>query len=265
MKGAGLNGTFPGSLTVGYLDLGAVQRIEPTLATYSDPGTTNVKTGVSYIYNDVTATGSYTGADRWSDPGAANVLQGTNYLVNAVTTSGTYVGPSPSSGTAGTVHIGQLKENIRYVLNQANTTTASPCDLSGSMSRRVQTIMTLNPEKIRPQASLFPLVTVFCTGKKIEQKSIAANQQYGKRRAEITFSIVGIVWNDRTTDYRADAADNDLEYLMENLELILRSHGDLTQQCNWQFPNGVTYHSAGYDENSHFRIGVLDLQASVFY
>jgi hypothetical protein len=157
-----------------------------------------------------------------------------------------------------------LKETIRYILDQANTTTAS-VDLSGNMSTRVSTIMKVNPEKLMPQASLFPAVTVFLSNKNIEQKSIAGNQVYGKRKADLTFSIVGMTWNDRTQNYKQDPADDDLEYLMENIELILRSYADLNRNCLWQFPTGVSYHSAGYDEQAHFRIGIIDLQVSVYY
>jgi hypothetical protein len=125
--------------------------------------------------------------------------------------------------------------------------------------------MKVNPEKLMPQASLFPAVTVFLDSKSIEQRSIAGNQVTGKRKADLTFKIVGMTWNDRTQDYRVDPSDNDLEYLMENIERILRNYADLNRNCLWQFPTGITYHSAGYDEQTHFRIGIMDLQVTAYY
>jgi hypothetical protein len=230
----------------------------------SDPGAANVVSGTSYVIYGTTYTGSYN-VPTSTDPGVGNVRLATSYIISGATLTGTLNVPSAVSGTAGTCDTTSIKETIRYVLDQSNTTTASPIDLSSNLARRVQTIMKVNPEKLIPQASLFPAVTVFLDSKDIEQKSIAGNQQYGKRRANLTFKIVGMLWNDRTQNYKEDPADNDLEYLMENIELILRSYADLNRNCNWQFPTGVSYHSAGYDEQAHFRIGIIDLQVSVYY
>lgn len=229
----------------------------------TNPGAANVLSGTGYTINGTSYTGSLVYGTN-TDPGVGNVRLGTSYAIQGVALTGTLSVPTAVSGTASTCDTNTIKETLRYILDQANTTTAS-VDLSSNLARRVQTIMKINPEKLRPQASLFPCVTVFLSNKSIEQKSIAGNQVAGKRKANLTFSIVGMTWNDRTQDYRKDPADDDLEYLMENIELILRSYADLNRNCLWQFPTGVSYHSAGYDEQTHFRIGIIDLQVTVYY
>ncbi len=230
----------------------------------TNPGAANVLSGTGYTINDVSYTGSYHNA-TYSDPGVSHVAVGTNYIYADVTQTGLLNVPTPASGTAGTCDTNTIKETIRWVLNEANTTTGAPIDLSNNLSRQVQSILKINPEKIMPQASLFPCITIFLDSKSMEQKTIASNQVYGKRLAKLVFKIVGMTWNDRMLTYKEDPSDNDLEYLMENVELILRSYADLNKNCNWQFPTGVTYHSSGIDEQTHFRVGVIDLEVTILY
>ena len=162
-------------------------------------------------------------------------------------------------------NINSIKDTIATTLDAANTTTASPIDLSSDMAKRVRVVMKVNPEKISPQASLFPLVTVFIDGKDVNNTTISATQLIGKRKADLSFKVVGMTWNDTASDYKQDPSDNDLEYLMENIEYVLRSNPTLSGYCSVQYSTGVTYHSAGYDEQSHLRIGILDLKVSVYY
>jgi len=235
------------------------------IPTYTDPGVANVVSGTSYIFNDATLTGTYAVA-AYTDPGIANVRLNTEYIFNDSTLTGTLNVPAAASGTAGTVDINQLKEQIRYVLAEANTTTGSPIDLSNNMTRRVQHIAKVNPEKIHDfTANIVPAVTVYTERKDIEQKTIAVNQVSGKREAKMNFNIVGMVWVPYTTDFREDPADEDIEVLMENVERVLRSFADLSGNAKWQFPTGVQYHSVAWDEENHYRVGMMDLEATVFY
>lgn len=260
----------------------------------TDPGEANVKTGVGYTFEGAAKTGTYTGSDRWSDPGVSNVLSGTSYLVDGVTATGTYSpnfsdpgtanvltgvnyiyagvtqtgslsAPIASSGTAGTVDINALKENIRFILNDNNTTTAAAVDLSSNMSTRVKYIMKVNPEMIDLDVNLYPCVTVFASRKRIQERTIASNQVVGKRRADLILTIMGLVWNDITVDFKEDGADDDVENLMENIEAILRHYTTINNLTNWQFPLEVAYHSVSFSEEAHMRIGVMELQVSVFY
>lgn len=59
MQGIGPLGAFTGGLSMGYQDIGAVQRKERAS---TDPGISNVKTGVGYTINDSALTGTYTAA-----------------------------------------------------------------------------------------------------------------------------------------------------------------------------------------------------------
>lgn len=228
---------------------------------YVGPAEADVKDGVSY---GVGLTGTFSGG-TYTDPGTANVRLNTSYIFNSVTQTGSLVVPEAVSGTAGTVNIGNIKETIRYVLDVANTTTGSPIDLSNDLSSRVKTVMKLNPEQVRQDIGVFPYVTIFASRKSIQPKTIAVNQVSGKRRADLTLSIVGVVWNDYTDDNREDPADEDVEKLMENVEYILRYYATLNNIVNWQFPTDITYHTAAYDEQTHMRIGLMDLQVTVFY
>lgn len=173
--------------------------------------------------------------------------------------------PTPAAGTSGQVDINTIKETIRTVLENANVAGADPIDLSQNLVNRVKTVLEVNPEKLMPNSPVFPCVTVFLSEKSIEAKTIAKSQVYGKRKCILRFSVVGMMWNNNMVSYKQDPADDDLEYLMENVEEILRHYATLNNLCNWQMPSAVTYHSSGYDEQTHMRIGILSLEVTVYY
>jgi hypothetical protein len=94
---------------------------------------------------------------------------------------------------------------------------------------------------------------------------IAGNQLSAKRESEIKIKIVGAVFNQNLTDVTKDPADNDINYLMENIELVLRSSPTLNNKVKWQKPEGsVEYFSIGTQQNN-IRCGVLTLAAKVYY
>jgi hypothetical protein len=163
------------------------------------------------------------------------------------------------------VDIANIKETVRSVLDTANTTTASPLDLSSGLTNRIRSVMKLNPELIKVDAEVFPYVTIFTSKKSIRPQTIAGSQQGGKRRADLTFTVMGVVWNDYSSSITVDPADTDVEKLMENIEDVLRSNDNLAGYASWQIPTDVTYHSAPFDEDTHLRIGIMDLQVTVFY
>ncbi len=229
---------------------------------WSTTTASDLRSGVSVLNDGVTIAGALAGS---TNPGVGNVRLNTAYNIEGTDYTGTLAVPTAVSGTAGTVNIGQIKEQIRYILDAANTTGSSSVDLSGNLDKRVVNIMTLNPEKLRPQPSQFPLVTVFCEKKQMEQKSIGATQVAGKRLAKVYISIVGMIWQDTVADFKADEADGEIEKLMENVELILRYYADLNRVAAWQLPTAVTYHSMAYSEEAHMRVGIMELVVSVFY
>jgi len=222
----------------------------------------DIKSGVETIQNSATITGTY----LWSSLAASNILNGVNQIQDSITITGSLVAPAAAAGTATALDIPNIKEQVRWILDTNNTTTSSVLNLSASMSKQVQVVQKVNPQKLSTQATLFPAVTVFTKSKSMKSATIARNQVNGKREAKLTLTVVGMVWNQNfSADINSDPADQDLEYLMENIERILRSYHDLGSNVTWQIPTDVVYHTAAFDEQSHFRVGFLDIEITVFY
>jgi hypothetical protein len=160
-----------------------------------------------------------------------------------------------------------IKDRIRDLLLSANTTTASPVDLSNGLAntQRVKQVLKINPQMIVPQPSFFPLVSCFVESKNILRDDIAKDQLNTKRRALITLSIVGTIWNDNYVSLDEDPSDEDINSLMENIELIMRSDPNLGGAVNWQKPGDVSYYTSILDEQTHLRSGVLKLECQVWY
>lgn len=163
--------------------------------------------------------------------------------------------------------LNDIKEKIQNLFLAANTTTATPIDLSANLasSIRVREILKLHPEMIIPQASMFPLVTCYIQNKNMRRDDIAGSQLNTKRRSTITVDVVGSVWNSNFSQVDEDPADEDINYLMENIELILRSNPSLDGLVSWQKPVSCRYYTTILDEQTHLRSGILQLECEVFY
>ncbi len=158
-----------------------------------------------------------------------------------------------------------ILDQLKTIFDSKNTIGASPIDLSSDLNQRVKKVLTVNPDYIEPQASHFPFVTSFITSKSIDLDDIAGSQQLqGFREATIGIEIVGGVFNSKTADLTKDPADRDINYLMENIELILRSDYNLGRKIKWQKADSVQYYST-FSAKNHIRIGVLKLNAKIFY
>jgi hypothetical protein len=167
---------------------------------------------------------------------------------------------------AAVVDLNGIKDEIKTLLDSANTTTASPIDLSnGLVNGRVKKVLTVNPEQIPPQASFFPFVTSYIKSKNIEQSSIAKDQLNGKRKAEITLEIVGGVFNQNQISVTKDPADTDINTLMENVEYVLRTSPNLSGKVLWQKAVDVQYFTSVIDARNHIRAGVMTVTALVYY
>lgn len=160
-----------------------------------------------------------------------------------------------------------IKEAIQGILEAANTTTATPIDLSSGLadSVRVREVLKTHPNMIRPQASMFPLVTCYVNQKNISNETISGNQLNAVRRATLNISVLGSVWNNNFSTVDEDPADQDINYLMENIELILRSNVNLNSTVNWHRPGAVKYYTTVLDEQTHLRSGIITLECEVFY
>lgn len=117
-----------------------------------------------------------------------------------------------------------------------------------------------------PQATVMPLVTIFTERKVISQKTIAKDMVNARREGRLVLSVAGLVWNQNfLQDIWEDPADNDLENLMENIEYVLRENPNLGGNANWHIPNDVTYHNFPMNEQTHFKCGILQLEAAIYY
>lgn len=163
------------------------------------------------------------------------------------------------------VDLNGIKTQLKSIFDTANTTTASPIDLSSGMTRRVQKVLKVHPEMIIPQASYFPFVTCYIKSKSMEQKTISSTQANANKAGEIEVHVVGAVFNNNVTASTEDPADEDVNHLMENIELILRSNATINSKALWQHTDSVEYYSARLDLKNHVRFGVMKLTATVYY
>lgn len=163
------------------------------------------------------------------------------------------------------VDLNGIKAQIATVLSAANTTTASPIDISNGLSTRVQSVLKIHPEMIEVQASLYPFVTCYVNSKTMDQDSIAVNQLSAKKRAKVELHIVGAVWNSNFSIEEEDPADEDINKLMENVEYALRTSPELANEVQWQITDSVEYYISRLDSKNALRAGIIKMVATVFY
>jgi hypothetical protein len=164
------------------------------------------------------------------------------------------------------IDITGLKTDIKSLLDSANVTAAT-YDLSEGMSRRVQQVNCYNPEKIMPEANIMPAIFVWTAAKKVNLETMNRTLATGKRKAEILYSVAGVVWVPYGTDVTQDPADDDCEKLMENIEEVLRNSDTLGGTAKWHISSDITYHTAlpPNSEEAHLRVGLMALKVTVFY
>lgn len=159
-----------------------------------------------------------------------------------------------------------LKETLQNVFDAANTTTATR-DLSTGLTTRVQRVVKLNPSLIPIQADWYPYVSIWIDSKDVEPADFAATQLAAKRKATVRLKVAGGVWETGVAvgAEGVDEADEDCESLMENIEEVLRGNPTVNGLVTWHFPVRTKYYNAPLEEGSCLRVGVLDLDATVFY
>lgn len=251
-----------------------------------------LRSGVSRLQDGATITGSYKGAGFWDTVPSAKVESAYNYLADGVTLTGALVAgtdpettdvragvswinglgvtvtgslnvPQEYTGPSSLVNFAQIKENLRFIFNEANTTTADFDLSSGIGTKRVKKIVSKHPGRLPMQPAEYPYVAVYVDSKDIDLTTIAGSQKNGKRSHKLAFKVVGGVWNAKIPDKKLDAADDACEKLMENIEEVLRRNPTLAGVCLWQVPSGVTYHNKAMDEEANLRIGILSLEIMV--
>jgi hypothetical protein len=123
----------------------------------------------------------------------------------------------------------------------------------------------VHPEMLTQQASFYPLVTCYITEKTINSSDFAKDQLSAQRRSTVSIEVVGAVFNQNFISVDEDPADEDINYLMENVELVLRSDPSLNNLVKWQRPSSVRYYITALDEQTHLRAGILQIEAETFY
>lgn len=167
---------------------------------------------------------------------------------------------------ASVVDIKGIKDQIKSNLDTENTSGSSVRDLSENMSSRVKKIFTVNPEMLPIQSTFYPCVTIFTERKTPTNQTIAKDQLSARRQCDLLVIVSGMIYNPNfITDITEDPADDDCEYLMENIEYILRNDPTLSGKVKWQNPIDITYHSSPVSEQSHLRVGVMELYLKLHY
>jgi hypothetical protein len=163
------------------------------------------------------------------------------------------------------VDLNGIKSQLKILLDAANSSSADPIDLSANMSARVIKILKINPEQIPTQSSHYPLVTCYIESKPILSQDICKDQLTAKRKAKINIVVMGAVWNQNFKTVGVDPADEDINYLMENIELTLRANPTLGHTVNNSAPTNIAYYGGWVGEGIHLRAGFLSLEATVYY
>lgn len=162
------------------------------------------------------------------------------------------------------IDLNNIKTQFKSIMDTANS-VAAPYDLSTGMTNRVRLVLKVNPIKIPIQASLFPYVTIYAIKKEIEASQIAGDQSRAKRITDLTLNIVGAVWEQNNISQTVDPADEEIEKLMENVEEVLRRNYNLNGTVSWTKPEAVSYHTYPVSEETHMRVGLLEVVARVHY
>jgi len=165
------------------------------------------------------------------------------------------------------IDLNGIKDEIKSILDTSNVIGANPVDLSNGMTSRVAMVFSgVRPDLIPVQASSWPFVTSYVTQKPITGADIAKDQLNSRRMADVTLEIVGGVYNDNYQGDEKDPAEQDINCLMENIELVLRGNPNLNGKVLWQVPTDVQYFSRkASDSEGHIRAGVITLKCKVSY
>lgn len=158
-----------------------------------------------------------------------------------------------------------IKDELISLFTTANTVGASPVDLSDGLNKRIQKVLGVRPDLLPIQASFYPCVTCYIDAKEVTGSDIARDQLSAKRQAEVRFDIVGIISDSKITDKTRDLASDDINRLMENIELILRSSPNLNGKVLWQAPQTCQYFAGSLDSQTQVRAGILSVKARVYY
>lgn len=159
-----------------------------------------------------------------------------------------------------------LKDRIKTILSDANTTTAA-YPLSLNMDNPITFISKFNPDMVFTQQTKFPSVHIYPENKSMDFATIAKDQLTAKRKGLVKMNVMGICQNFNIDNVDEDKGQKNVEFLMENIELIFRSSPKLGgfTGVSWQLPNDTQYGVAAFEEDAYFRVGIMTLDINIFY
>jgi hypothetical protein len=246
-----------GSSRTGWVDVAALDG-----SVWESLAASEIRSGTTQIQAGLTQTGSLAGS---TDPGVANVRSGTGYTIEGSSLTGALDVPAAASGTAGTVDLNNILEQIQYALEQANTTTGLPIDLSANLTNRVRAIHKINPASIEPDLSQYPAVTVWIERKDVEFMDISVNQTKGRRKATIDVKVAGIVYLDNYGTRDEHKASLERNILMENIERVLRGYDTFSSSVDKQRLTDSLLFDVPYSDQTNLKAGVLSFDAVKIY
>lgn len=157
-----------------------------------------------------------------------------------------------------------IKDAFKTVLDAANSSGAA-YDLSMSLTSRVANVLTRSMNSEMFNADVLPCVTIYTDKKVVTNAGMCNTQLLAKRQAAVSFQIAAVLENHNYSTIDKDAANDDIEKLMENIEEVLRRNDTLNGTVLRQSVTNVTYHDWGRSEQEHYRIGIMDVDVIQFY
>lgn len=161
--------------------------------------------------------------------------------------------------------INGIIEATQTILETANTTTASPLDLSSGLTNRVANIVKFSPVYINAQRDKIPAIHVWLESKDIDFKDISINQLNGRREGTLQIKVAGFVAMTNYITQDVNQSEQEVRILMENIEQVLRSNDKLSNTVDRQRITNVTYFDLPYTDEVNFKAAVLSMEAKKYY
>lgn len=164
------------------------------------------------------------------------------------------------------IDIATLKTAIKAQLDANNTSTGAAIrDLSANLSKRVVRVALMNPIDYKMVTTEMPAVCIYTDAKVPRNTAIGAVNQT-KREGMLRLTVCALNYNPNMAgaDAFTDVASRDLEYLMENIEEVLRQSPEISG-AKWLEMGEITFHNAPADEDTYFKVALTDLTYKYFY
>lgn len=137
-------------------------------------------------------------------------------------------------------------DNIVTLLNNAKATT-----LSTNLTTAVQQVIKGDPNNIPVQANMYPTVFVYLTKKDEDWVTLGG----ALKQTVLTFEIYALVLLTGTSD----SSDQEVRYLSDNIENLLRANSDLQGTVDFCNPSECSFERA-FKEGTYLSCAVITLE-----